>query len=103
MPYKGKSAARKVRGMKPACPNWEKAQEYCRVENVPEDAWLLELEWMTGEAIATYIECRWCGKKGVYWENNRGQGVLRGRRIEEAEWCGCPRQRRKEGNVVGPA
>jgi len=103
MPYKGKSAARKVRGMKPAYPNWEKAQEYCRVENIPEDAWLLELGWITGEAIATYIECRWCRKKGVYWENNRGQGVLRGRRIEEAEWCGCPRQRRKEGNVVGPA
>jgi len=26
-------------------PNWEKAQEYCGVENVPEDAWLLELGW----------------------------------------------------------
>jgi len=24
--------------------NWEKAQEYCGVENVPEDAQLLELE-----------------------------------------------------------
>ena len=26
-----------------ACPNWEKVQEYCGVENVPEDAQLLEL------------------------------------------------------------
>jgi len=36
----------------------------------------------------------------MYWENNREQGVLRERKLEEAEWCGCPRQRRKEGNVV---
>jgi len=55
---------------------------------------------MTGEVIVTYIECRWYKKKGMYWEDNRGQGVLRERRLEEAKWCGCPRQRRKEGNVV---
>jgi len=33
-------------------------QEYCGVENVPEDAQLLELGWMTEEVIATYIEYR---------------------------------------------
>ena len=43
---------------KPARPNWEKAQEYCGVENVPEDAQLLELGWMTEEVIATYIGYR---------------------------------------------
>jgi len=36
----------------------------------------------------------------MYWEDNRGQEVLRGRRLEEAKWCGYSRQRRKEGNVV---
>jgi len=39
-------------------PNWEKAQEYCGVENVPEDAQLLELGWMTEEVVATYIGYR---------------------------------------------
>jgi len=53
-------------------PNWEKAQKYCGVENVPGDAQLLELEWMTEEVIVTYIECRWCGKKGMHRKNNRG-------------------------------
>jgi len=36
-------------GGKPVYSNWEKAQEYCGVENVPEDAQLLELGWMTEE------------------------------------------------------
>ena len=45
-----------------------------------EDTQLLELGWITEEVIATYIECRWCGKKGMHRENNRGQGVLRGRK-----------------------
>jgi len=45
-------------GEKPVHPNWEKVQEYCGVENVPEDAQLLELGWMTEEVIATYIEYR---------------------------------------------
>ena len=59
-------------GGKPVYPNWEKAQEYCGVENVPEDAQLLELGWMTEEVIATYIGCRWYRKKGMYREDNRG-------------------------------
>ena len=73
------------------------------MENVPEDAWLLELGWMTGKVIVTYIEYRWYRKKGIYWEDNRGQGVLRERRLEKAKWYGCPRQRRKESSVVCPA
>ena len=91
---------KKVREMEPVYPNWKKVQEYYGVENVPEDAWLLELGQMIKEVIATYIEYKWYGEKGIYWEDNRGQGVLRRRRLEEAKWCRCPRQRRKEGNVV---
>jgi len=87
---------------RPVHPNWEKVQEYCGVENVPKDAWLLELGWMTEEVVVTYIECKWCRKKGMHKEDNRGQGVLRGRKLEEAKWCGCPKQKRKEEEVVCP-
>jgi len=45
-------------GERSAHSKWEKMQKYCGGENVPEDAQLLELEWMTEEVIATYIECR---------------------------------------------
>ena len=89
-------------GGKPACPNWEKVQEYCRVENVLENAQLLELGWITEEVIVTYIEWRWYRKKGIYREDNRGQGVFKGRKLEEAEWCRCPKQRRKEEEAVCP-
>jgi len=44
-----------------------------------------------------YIECRWCGKKGMHRENNRGQGVLRGRKLEKAKWCRCLKQKKREG------
>ena len=72
------------------------------MENVPEDAQLLELEWMTEEVVVTYIECKWCGKKGMHREDNRGQGVLRGRKLEEAGWCGCSRQKKKGGEAAHP-
>jgi len=83
-------------GERSAHPKWEKAQKYCGGENIPEDIQLLELGWMTEEVIATYIECRWCRKKGMHRENNRGQGVLRGRKLEEAEWCRCSKQKKRE-------
>jgi len=38
----------------------------------------------------------------MYQKDNREQGVLRERRLEKAEWCRYPRQRRKESNVVCP-
>jgi len=57
----------------------------------------LELGWTTEEVIATYIECRWCRKKGIHRENNREQGVLRGRKLKEAEWYRCSKQKKREG------
>ena len=62
-------------------------QEYCEMKDMPEDARPLELGWMTGEIIVTYIECRWCRKKRIYREDNIGQGVLKERKLEKAEWC----------------
>jgi len=38
----------------------------------------------------------------MHKEGNRGQGVLRGKRLEEVEWCGCSRQKRKEGEMAHP-
>jgi len=57
---------------------------------------------MTEEVIATYIEYKWCRKKGMHREDNREQGVLRGRKLEEAEWYRCPKQKRKEEEAVCP-
>jgi len=66
-------------------PNWKKAQEYCEIKNMLENTRPLELEWITEEVIVTYIKCRWCRKKGIYREDNIGQGVLKGRKLEKAE------------------
>jgi len=57
---------------------------------------------MTEEIVVTYIEYKWCGKEGMHREDNRGQGVLRGRKLEEARWCGCSRKKKKGGEVVYP-
>jgi len=48
----------KARKREPVYPNWKKAQEYCKMKNKLEDVRPLELGWMTGEVIVTYIECR---------------------------------------------
>ena len=69
----------------------EKAAHVARPQNVLENAQLLELGWITEEVIVTYIEWRWYRKKGIYREDNRGQGVFKGRKLEEAEWCRCPK------------
>ena len=57
---------------------------------------------MTEKVIATYIEYRWYGKKGVHRENNRGQEVLRRRKLEEAEWCRCSKQKKREEVAARP-
>ena len=54
-------------------PNWEKVQEYCEMKDMPEDARLLELGWITGEVIMTYIECRWYRKFGHLAHNYRNR------------------------------
>ena len=38
----------------------------------------------------------------MHKEDNRGQRVLRGRKLEEAGWCGCSRQKKKGGEVAYP-
>ena len=36
----------------------------------------------------------------MHRENNRGQGVLKERKLEEAKWCGCSKQKKREKVVV---
>ena len=36
-----------------------------------------------------YVECKRCGQKGCYVEENREQGVI----LDRQKWCGC--QKRK--------
>jgi len=55
------------------------------MKDVPEDMRPLELEWTTGEVIVTYIECRWYRKKGIYREDNIGQRVFKGKKLEKAK------------------
>jgi len=43
--------------------------------------------------IVTYTECRECGRKESYAEDDRGQGVLRDRTF----WCGCRGKKRESG------
>jgi len=38
----------------------------------------------------------------MHRENNRGQGVLRGRKLEEAEWYRCSKQKKREEVVARP-
>jgi len=73
----------------------KRAEEYCS-KGVPKEAQLLELEWYTLETIVIYNECRRCGRKGSYAEDNRGQGVLQDRKF----WCGC--QGKREERAVWP-
>jgi len=58
---------------------------------MPEEAQLLELGWYTLEIIVTYNECRGCGRKGSYAEDNRGQRVLQNRKF----WCECQGKRER--------
>ena len=36
----------------------------------------------------------------MHRKNNRGQGVLRGRKLEEAKWCRCSKRKKKKGVAV---
>jgi len=38
----------------------------------------------------------------MHRKNNRGQRVLRERKLEEAKWYRCPKQRRKEEEAAHP-
>jgi len=37
----------------------------------------------------SYLVRKRCDKKGCHVEENRGQGVISNKRLEEMKWCGC--------------
>jgi len=61
-------------------------------KGIPEEAQLLELGWMTEEVVVSYLVCKRCRSKGYHVEDNRGQGVIPRRKLEEMKWCGCTRK-----------
>jgi len=76
----------------------KKAEEHCG-KGVPRKAQLLELGWMTGEIVVSYLTCK-CGEKGSHVEDNRGQGVIPFWKWKELSWCGC--KRKTEGKAARP-
>jgi len=43
-----------------------------------------------------YLACERYGNQGYYMKDNRGQGVISRRKLEEMKWCGY------RGKVVQP-
>ena len=66
----------------------KRVEEYCG-RGVLEEAQLLELGWCTREVVVLYLTCERCGSQGYHMEDNRGQGVILRRKLEEIKWCGC--------------
>jgi len=63
-------------------------EEHCR-KGIPEEAQLLELGWYMKEVVVLYLACKRCGNQGCHVKDNRGQGVISRRKLEEMKWCGC--------------
>jgi len=57
-------------------------QEYCG-EGIPDKACLLELGWYTKEVVVSYLVCERCGKQGCHVKENKEQGKISKRQLEE--------------------
>ena len=60
----------------------QRAQEHCR-KGVLEEVHLLGLGWYTQEVVISYLVYKRYGEKGCYVEENRGQGVISRRKLED--------------------
>ena len=49
---------------------------------------LLELGQCTEEVIVLYLTCERCRSQGYHVEDNRGQGVISRKKLEEIKWYG---------------
>jgi len=70
-------------------------QEHCE-EGIPNEAYLLELEWYTKEIVVSYLVCKRYGKQECHVEENREQEVVSKRQLEELKWCGCPKKEKRK-------
>jgi len=64
----------------------KRTEEHCGKE-VPKEAWLFDLGWMTEKVVVSYLVCVRCREQGCY-------GVISRRRLEQLNWCRC--QKKKE-------
>ena len=58
-------------------------------KDIPEEVQLLELGWCMREIVVSYLACKRYGKKRCHVEENRGQGIISNKRLEEMKWYGC--------------
>jgi len=77
----------------------QKTQEHCG-KGISNEACLLELEWYTKEVVVLYLVYKKYGKQGYHVKENRGQGVISRRKLEELKWCGC--LKKEERKAVHP-
>jgi len=63
-------------------------EEHCE-KDIPEEVQLLKLGWCTREVVVSYLACKRCGKKRCHVEENRGQGVISNKMLEEMKWYRC--------------
>jgi len=40
------------------------------------------------EVVVSYLTCKRCRSQGCHVEDNREQGVISRRKLEEMKWCG---------------
>jgi len=60
----------------------KRAEEHCR-KSIPEETQLWDLGWCTREMVVSYLVCERCGEKRCHVEDNRGQGMISRRKLEE--------------------
>jgi len=65
-----------------------RTEVYCG-KDVPREAQLLELGWITKEVVVSYLVCERCEERGCHVEDNRGQGVIPWTKCKTLSWCGC--------------
>ena len=63
-----------------------KAEEHYG-KGIPEEVCLLELGWYTEKVIVSYLACERYGSQRCHVKDNRRQGVISRRKLEEMKWC----------------
>ena len=79
---------------------WKKVQKYYDKQSIsPEDALLLDREWITEEVIATYVDCGGCESRGVQFYENQRQSFFLERQVKNIWYNLCQKiwdQRNRE-------
>jgi len=57
-------------------------QDHCK-EGIPNEVYLLKLEWYAKKVVISYLVCKKCEKQKCYMKENRGQEVISRRQLEK--------------------